>query len=144
MHYYLADREAAAREPGARAVLLDQAGCVTEASTANVLAYRGDEGLVSPPRSAVLPGISLATVEELASRLGIATVARPLLPDDLTTADEVLLSSTPLCLLPVVRYDGRPVGRGEPGPVFRGLLEAWNAEVGLDIPAQARRFATRT
>ena len=37
MHYFLADSEAAAIEPGARALLLDQSGNVTEASTANVL-----------------------------------------------------------------------------------------------------------
>jgi len=37
MHYYLADRHAAAADPQARALLLDAEGFVTEASTANVL-----------------------------------------------------------------------------------------------------------
>ena len=35
MHYYLADREAAARQPGARALLTDGEGYVTETSTAS-------------------------------------------------------------------------------------------------------------
>jgi branched-subunit amino acid aminotransferase/4-amino-4-deoxychorismate lyase len=66
-----------------------------------------------------------------------------LVPDDLAVADEVLLTSTPWCLLPVTRFEGRPVGRGEPGPVFRRLLTAWSEMVGIDIAAQADRFAAR-
>src|SRR5690606_15089688 len=60
MHYYLADREAAARFPGARALMLDAGGFATEASTANVLVYRAGVGLLTPPRAKILPGISLS------------------------------------------------------------------------------------
>lgn len=63
MHYYLADREAAARRPGSRAVLLDQDGRLAEATTANVVLYRKGEGLVSPPRDHILVGVSLGVVE---------------------------------------------------------------------------------
>jgi branched-subunit amino acid aminotransferase/4-amino-4-deoxychorismate lyase len=143
MHYYLADRQAAASEPGARALLLDEAGLVTEASTANVLAYRGGEGLISPRMEGILHGISLAVAFDLAAAAGIPTVERDLSVDDLIAADEVLLSSTPLCLLPVTRINGRPIGCGTPGPAFGRLLAAWGELVGLDIAAQARRFASR-
>ena len=71
MHYYLADREAAAIEPGPRALLLDHEGFVAEASTANALAYRAGEGLLSPPLGKVLRGISMGVVVELTERLGI-------------------------------------------------------------------------
>ena len=54
-----------------------------------------------------------------------------------------LLGSTPLCLLPVARLDGRPIGDGEPGDVFRRLLAAWGEKVGLDIARQAEQFADR-
>ena len=74
MHYYLADREAAKLDPGARALLLDRQGFVSETSTANVVAYFASEGLVSPPRSQVLPGISLQVLIELAGRLNIPFV----------------------------------------------------------------------
>jgi branched-chain amino acid aminotransferase len=143
MHYYLADRQAARVDPAARAVLLDREGRVTEASTANILIYRRDEGLVSPPRETVLLGISLAVTWELARGRGLAVVQRELKREDLASADEVLLTSTPLCLLPVTRLDRRPVGSGVPGDVFGRLLAAWNELVGLDIAAQARQFAAR-
>jgi len=144
MHYYLADRQAAAREPGARALLLDTVGRVSETSTANVLALYSGEGLVSPPLDAILPGISLAVVAELAAELDIPLVYRHFGPDQLGAADEALLASTPFCLLPVSRLDGRPIGSGAPGPVFRRLLEAWSRLVGVDIATQARRFAVRS
>lgn len=143
MHYYLADGEADSMVPGARALLLDLDGYVTETSTANVLAYHASWGLVSPPQSKVLPGISLAEVVELAGQMGVSLAERDLTPDDLRTADEVLLTSTPLCLLPVVSLDGEPIGTGGPGDFYGRLICAWSELVGLDIVAQARRFANR-
>jgi branched-chain amino acid aminotransferase len=143
MHYYLADREADRRFPGARAVLLDQRGFVGEASTANVVAYYKDRGLVTPRLEGVLPGISQQMLFELADELGIARSEADLLPADLAAADEVFLTSTSICIQPVVRQDGKPIADGRPGPVYRQLLSAWSEKVGVDIPAQARQFATR-
>jgi len=143
MHYYLADRRAAGRDPGARALLLDRQGFVTETSTANVLVFRSAEGLISPPAEKILRGISLAVLVELARELGIPTVYRDLTPPEVASADEVLLTSTPVCLLPVTRLDGRPIGDGRPGEVFRRLLAAWSGLVGLDIAGQAKSFAGR-
>ena len=143
MHYHLADRRAAQIEPGARALLLDGDGLVTEASTANIIVATATHKLVCPPDAKVLAGISLAEVVELAAEAGIETVHRDLTVEDVAAALEVLLTSTPLCLLPVTRFNGRHIADGTPGPIFRRLLAAWNDRVGIDIAAQARRFAVR-
>ncbi len=140
MHYYLADLAARKQDPEARAVLLDRRGMVTETATANILAYRTGEGLVTPPPGVVLPGISLMALRGIADAERIAFVERDLSIADLTTADEVLLTSTPNCLLPVVNVNGVTLGRGIPGSVFHRLLKAWSDAVGLDIAEQARRF----
>jgi branched-subunit amino acid aminotransferase/4-amino-4-deoxychorismate lyase len=144
IHYYLADKQAAAAVPGARALLLDSDGFVTEASTANIAIYRKSEGLLSPPLAKVLHGISLSESIELAKRLGIPFHQRDLTTDDVASADEVMLSSTPLCLLPVTSFNGKPIGAGAPGPLFARLLDAWSEAVGVDIARQARRFAARS
>jgi branched-subunit amino acid aminotransferase/4-amino-4-deoxychorismate lyase len=143
MHYYLADRQAREREPGARALLLDDRGFVTEASSANILVHYQGIGLVSPPRERILPGVTVAVVEELAGRLGLAFSHRDLTVDDVAAADEVLLCSTSPCVWSVTRFNGRPISGGQPGPVSRQLREAWSRMVGLDIEEQARRFAQR-
>jgi branched-chain amino acid aminotransferase len=139
MHYYLADRQAAAIDPQARALLLDADGFVAEASTANMLIYRTDEGLLSPPLPKILRGISLSVVVELAGQLGIRFTERDLTLDDVASADEVLLTSTTVCILPATRLNGQPIASGRPGEVFSRLMAAWSKMVGLDVVAQAER-----
>jgi branched-chain amino acid aminotransferase len=143
MHYYLADRHAAAYSPSSRAILLDQDGYVGESSSANVIAYFADRGLVTPRIEKVLPGVSQQVVFELAARMGISHKHQDMQPADLSQADEIFFSSTSLCLLPVVQLDGLPIGTGHPGPVFQKLLVAWSEQVGVDIAGQAQKFAVR-
>ncbi|QDT72553.1 Branched-chain-amino-acid aminotransferase [Lacipirellula limnantheis] len=143
MHYYLADQEAARRQPGARAVLLDQQGFVGEASTANVVAYYADRGIVTPRIGGVLPGISQQVLFELADTGKIAHIEADLTPQEFAAADELFITSTSICLQPIVRVDGKAVGGGFPGPVYRQLLDAWSKKVGVDIASQARQFAVR-
>jgi branched-chain amino acid aminotransferase len=143
MHYYLADRHARQVDPQARALLLDERGRVVEASTANLVIYRRDEGLISPPREMILPGVSMAVVEELAGELEIPFLCRELLPRDVAAADEAMLTSTSPCIVPVVSLNGEPIGAGCPGEIFHRLIAAWSDHVEVDILAQANRFASR-
>ncbi len=139
MHYYLADRAARQQAPGARAVMLDHRGFVTEASTANLLIYRANEGIVSPPRASILPGVTVAVLAELAAELSIPWSERDLTIADVSTADEILLCSTSPCVWPVTRFAGNTISRGTAGPMARKLLAAFSQRVGLDIAAQALR-----
>lgn len=165
LHYYLADQEAAARQEGARALLLDEAGRVNETSTANLLAYFPQRGLVSPRLEHVLPGVSMFATSDIAARLGIRWSFDDIRPKQLLgdaaggeaasrsedqhapgadeVATEVLLTSTPWCLLPVTSIDGIPVGDGRPGPIYRRLLAGWNELTGLDVAQQGQSFAAR-
>jgi len=140
LHYHLADREAHQAEPGSRAVLAHADGRISETSTANIAIVRAG-CVTTPPLSDALGGVSLGNTKRLAASLGIAWEERSLTATDLAAADEILLTSTPSCLLPATRFNGRPVGTGKPGPVFRALLDAWSSLVGIDIAAQARRLA---
>jgi branched-subunit amino acid aminotransferase/4-amino-4-deoxychorismate lyase len=144
MHYFLADRRAREIEPGARALLLDERGLVTEASTANLLAFRPQEGLISPPKEHILPGVTVAVLEGLAGELAIPFLHRDLTLGDVQSADEVLLCSTSPCLWSVVRVNGRPIANGRPGDLAQRLRERFSQLAGLDIEAQARRFSIRS
>lgn len=136
MHYYLAQQDADRRAPGAIPLLLSRDGTVRETPTANILLLRGGE-LLSPPRSTILPGISLAVVEELSPQLDLTFAERELVPADVAAADEVWLTSTPWCALPVTRIEGNRIGNGQPGPQYQKLMSAWQQLVGVDIVAQA-------
>lgn len=143
MHYYLADRAARQMDPGARAVMMDEDGFVTESTTANIVVYRTGDGLVIPPRHKILPGISLAVLLELASAAGIGCREQDMRPADIAAADEVFVCSTSPCVLPVVRFNRQPVGRGIPGPTFDQLMNQWEQLVGVDIRRQAQCFKHR-
>lgn len=141
LHYFLADREAAASERGARAVICHADGRVSETSTANIAIVK-DRTILTPPPADALAGVSLAFTRRLSHTAGLAWEERSLTASDVATADEILLTSTPNCILPATRFDGVFVGNGRPGPVFTDLLEAWSRHVGVDIAAQARGCAT--
>jgi len=142
MHYYLADKEAQLVDPDASALLLDLAGNVTETGGANFLIVeRGT--IVSPTLVNTLPGISRATVIELAGKLGIPFVERDIQVHSVMNAEEAFTATTPYCLMPVTKINGVPIGDGCPGPVWRRLLAAWSERVGLDIERQIREGAAR-
>lgn len=142
MHYYLADKEAQLVDPDAAALLLDLAGNVTETSGSNFLIVeRGT--IVSPTLVNTLPGISRASVIELAARLGIPFVEKDIQVHSVMNADEAFTTSTPYCALPVTKINGVAIGNGSPGPVWRRLITAWSELVGLDIERQIREGAAR-
>jgi branched-subunit amino acid aminotransferase/4-amino-4-deoxychorismate lyase len=143
LHYFLADREAHAAEPGAKAVVCHLDGRVSETSTANI-AIVHDGTILTPPTSDALAGVSLRCVERMAASLGLPWQTRSLTEADLAAAAEILLTSTPNCILPATRFNGLSIGTGRPGPIFQQLLAAWSDRVGIDIAAQARARAEPT
>jgi uncharacterized membrane protein YfcA len=88
-----------------------------------------------------LSGVSLRCAERLAGSLGIEWQTRSLSEADLASADEIMLTSTPNCILPASRFNGRCIGHGRPGATYRRLLSAWSEWVGLDIAGQSRSRA---
>jgi branched-subunit amino acid aminotransferase/4-amino-4-deoxychorismate lyase len=133
MHWWLADREVHALSPSAIALLLDANNHVTETAAANFLIVRNGT-VLSPPRSSILGGISLQTVEELCHQLAIPFAETDLSPADCLAADEAMLSSTPYCLAPVSRVNDSAISW--PGPILERLVAAWSQQVGLDIRQQ--------
>lgn len=142
MHYYLADKEAQLVDPDASALLLDLSGNVTETGGANFLIVECGT-IVSPTTVNTLPGISRATVMELAAKLKIPFVEKDIQVHSVMNADEAFTASTPYCLMPVTKINGVAIGDGKPGPVWRRLLAAWSELAGVDIERQIRDGAKR-
>jgi branched-chain amino acid aminotransferase len=116
-----------ARRAGAdEALLLNGRGSVAEASVANVFAVRDGRLATPPPTDGALPGITRATVMELAQELGCAAEERSLGRSDLLGADEVFLTGTGARIVPVASLDGRRIGGG-PGALTKRLAEAFDA-----------------
>lgn len=139
LHWHIAEREARQIDATASAVLTDHEGHLTETAAGNVWFVRGNT-LFTPSRH-ILEGVSRGVVLELAGGAGLTTNIGDYGAMELAAADEAFVTSTPTCLLPVTKFNGRPIGNGQPGPVFQQLIDRWNCLVGLDIAEQMQRGA---
>ncbi|MEM1584614.1 MAG: branched-chain-amino-acid transaminase [Nitrososphaerota archaeon] len=105
------------------AILLDERGFVSEASAANLFIVKSDVIATPPQTAGILPGITRATVIELAKKIGYSVEERDITPHELLTADEVFLTGTAAEIVPVVEVNRRKIGDGKLGPVTRRLIE---------------------
>jgi D-alanine transaminase len=89
--------------------------------------------ILSPPKSnLILPGITFDVVAELAQGAGLPLEFRPVAEAEVRGADEVWVTSSSKEVLAIVTLDGKPVGDGIPGPVFRrmhGLYQEFKQRV---------------
>jgi branched-chain amino acid aminotransferase len=145
LNLVLAEQEAHSLDPEAWAVLLDAHGNLCEGLGSNLFLVR-DGMLLTPRERLVLPGVSRRTVIELAAGLGIGCEERDLDLYDAYTADEAFLTSTSLCLCPVVSVNGTTIGAsgGAPAstvwrPVTARLADAYRSSVDCDFVAQYLR-----
>lgn len=114
-----------AAEQGVTEAIQFRDGMLTEASASNVWVVK-DGVVAAPPKdNLILEGIRYGLIEELCGRFEIPLVSRPIPREEVFAADEVLLSSASKEILPVVTIDGKTIGNGEPGPVFKRLYAAY-------------------
>lgn len=106
-------------DAGALETILFRDGLLTEASASNVFVAKNGR-LLSPPKSnLILPGITYDVVVEIAREVGIPIEFRDVRESEVRGADEVWLTSSSKEILAVVQLDGKPVGEGKPGALFR-------------------------
>ena len=136
LNLVLGDLEAQGTEPGSWAVLLDEAGNLTEGRGSNIFLVK--DGIVATPKGQyVLEGVTRRAVLDLAEGLGMETAECDLDLFDAYTADEAFLTSTSLCICPVAAVNGAAVGSGPPpGRVTRRLMRGFSDIAGMDFEAQ--------
>ncbi|WP_059412341.1 D-amino acid aminotransferase [Cupriavidus basilensis] len=100
-------------------------GFLTEASSSNVWIVTQGRVSAPPKDNLILEGIRYGWMEELCARLDISLEARRIAREEVFAADEVLLTSASKEVLPVVAIDGKTIGAGVPGPVFKRLYAAY-------------------
>jgi branched-chain amino acid aminotransferase len=88
-------------------ILLNERGEVAELTSANIFAVQGDQISTPPLSSGCLPGVTRATLLEIAS-----IQERTLVPADLESADEVFITSTTRELMPVSYIEGLKIRQG--------------------------------
>ena len=102
------------------AVLLRD-GIMTEGAASNIFVVKNGVLLAPPKNHLMLPGITYDVVLELAQADGLKHEVRPVVESELRGADEAWLTSSTKEVLAIVRLDGKAVGGGVPGPMFRRM-----------------------
>jgi D-alanine transaminase len=127
-----------AADAGATETILTRGGIVTEGSASSVHVVKRGVIATPPQTNAVLPGTTRGVIFELAEREGISSERRGVSGGELRTADEILIASAGGGIRAVTSLDGRPVGAGTPGPVYRKVYAAFKAtqeEFSTALPA---------
>jgi branched-chain amino acid aminotransferase len=119
-----------------QAIFLDEQGTVCEATGENVFVVRDGELSTPPANRSLLPGLTRATVLDLAGELGLPATERDLTVEDLYGADEIFTTGTASGLLPVPELDGRRIGTGA-APVTRALRASYQDATRGRLPSRA-------
>ena len=121
-----------ADDAGCIEAILLRDGMLTEASVSNVFIVKGGRVITPPNSNLMLPGTTCDVVLELLASGSIANEVRPVTEAELRAADEIWLTSSSKEVLAVNTLDGKLVGTGKPGPMFRkvhALYQDYKASV---------------
>lgn len=126
-------------------ISVDECGKLGESATENFAIVTADHRLVSPPPERVLAGTTLQRVVVLAQELvgnGLLASAgyAPVAPGDIERAREMFMVGTTRDVLPVTEWEGKPVGDGRPGAVYRELLRLLRHDMANNPGSQWRVF----
>lgn len=120
----LAKQQAA--EAGVAEAWMVEDGAVTEGSSSTAFIVSRERVLVTRPLStALLPGITRASVLKLAAEADLRVEERLIPVAEAYEAQEAFYTSASAFVMPVVEIDGRSIGEGRPGPLTRRLRDLY-------------------
>ena len=108
------------------ALVLTQAGDVSEGSAENFFVVRNGTLITPPVTSNILEGITRDTIITLArEELGLETIERPINRSEVYVCDEAFFTGTGVQVAAITRVEHRPIGTGTIGPVVTALREVY-------------------
>lgn len=110
-------------------IMLTTNGYIAEGTVSNIFFVSRNQLFTPSLDTGILPGISRGVVLDLARRSGFTVREGRFRPKRLKAADECFLTNTSMEIMPVVRVDGKKIGRGIPGPVSQTLHAAYKTLV---------------
>jgi len=125
-------------QAGADEVVLFRDGYLTESSASNIAVVKEGVILCPPMDNLILAGITYELMIELARQHGMPLEIRRVHRREVKKADEIWIMSSTKEVVPIVKLDDKPVGRGDnagkPGPLFRQMRKLFD-EYKRNLPA---------
>jgi D-alanine transaminase len=107
------------------AILVDEAGWITEGAGSAFFAVRGNTLQTAPLTANILPSITRAYIIKAGHKLGMQVIEQSLTPAHAASADELFAAMTTKDIVPVVKFDQTPIADGKPGPRTRAITETF-------------------
>ncbi len=98
-------------------------GYLTESSASNIAAVKNGVILCPPMDNLILPGITYELMIELARKNKLPLEIRRVSRKAVRFADELWIMSSTKEVVPIVMLDDKPIGTGQPGPIFKQMLQ---------------------
>jgi len=117
-------------------VLLNERGEVAECTAANIFCVREGRIFTPPLSSGCLEGVTRGVVLEIGAGAGVPVEERTLMPEDLYSADGIVISSTNRNLIAVGEINGHKISTA-PLPAMHKLQAAFTAYVREYVDARA-------
>jgi branched-chain amino acid aminotransferase len=124
----------------AEGIALDATGYVSEGSGENLFLVRQGRLWTPPTGNSVLPGITRASVIQIAQDLGIEVVEQMIPREMLYIADEVFFTGTAAEVTPIRSIDKIRVSDGKIGPVTRRIKNEFFGIVEGTLPDRHKWF----
>jgi branched-chain amino acid aminotransferase len=108
------------------ALVLTQAGHISEGSAENFFMVRNGQLITPPISSDILEGITRDTIIALArDEMGMDTVERTIDRSEVYVCDEAFFTGTGVQVAAITQIEHRPIGTGSLGPVVARLRELY-------------------
>jgi len=104
------------------AILVDDAGLITEGAGSAFFAIIGGALCTAPLAANILPSITRHFIVKAATNIGMPIRELCVTPAQAAHADELFIAVTTKDIVPIVKFDGTPVGQGVPGPRVKALM----------------------
>jgi D-alanine transaminase len=120
-------RQAAADKGFDEAILVDEAGFITEGAGSAFFAVVEGALQTAPLSANVLPSITRKFVVKAANNIGLPVREQCLKAEQAVDADEMFIAVTTKDIVPVVRFNDSVIGNGAPGQRTKALMAEFRA-----------------
>ena len=115
-------RNEAAKKGCDEAILVDQAGYITEGAGSSFFAVFGNSIQTAPLTANILDSVTRKYVIRAAEKIGIETIEESMPQQKPKNADELFIAVTTKGIVPIVRFNDVTIGDGKPGKITKQLI----------------------
>jgi len=128
-----------AKSRGCFEAVFHRDGIVTEGALSNIFIIKDRKVITHPVSRLILNGITRQFVIQLAEENNIPMIQHEFGNDQMLSADEVFLTSTPWEVMPVIRVEEKIIGKGIPGTITRQLQMLFREKIVSNIRSSKQK-----